>query len=181
MNKLLGHFRTINHHKWIVTKLCFRCGLYRQGLCHDLSKYSWIEFSTGVTYFQGNKSPNGKDREINGYSAAWLHHKGRNKHHWEYWTDLIHGECVPIRMPVPYLVEMWCDRIAATQVYEKSNYSDHSAYDYFKRNYDNVIMHQDTKDLLELLLQYTCDHGLDKTIIYIKSEVLPKGYSLLNT
>lgn len=181
MKNFFGHFTTIHHHKWLVMKLCFRCGLYKQGLLHDLSKYSWIEFSTGVRFFQGNRSPNGIDRKVNGYSAAWLHHKGRNKHHWEYWTDIIHGVCTPARMPVKYLVEMWCDRIAATKVYEKEQYTDASAYAYFKKNYDNVIMHQETKDLLELLLTYTAAHGLSDTIFYIKTSVLEKGYALLQT
>jgi len=140
-----------------------------------------MEFSTGVKYFQGNRSPNSIDREQNGYSAAWLHHKGRNKHHWEYWVDLIHGECIPIRMPIPYLIEMWCDRIAATKVYEKQACTDDSALRYFLKNYDNVIMHPDTKDLLELLLRYTATHGIDRTIAYIRSEVKTKGYTLLQT
>lgn len=174
-----GHLITITKHKWQVMQLCFRCGLYKQGLLHDLSKYSWIEFSAGVRYFQGNRSPNSEDRKQNGYSAAWLHHKGRNKHHWEYWTELIHGQCIPIQMSVPYLVEMWCDRIAATKVYQKEAYTSSSALIYFQENYDNVIMHQDTKDLLELMLQYTATYGEGKTILYIKQEVLTKGYALL--
>ena len=57
MNKLWGHFSTITAHKIKVGQLCFRCGLYKQGLLHDLSKYSWVEFSAGVKYFQGNRSP----------------------------------------------------------------------------------------------------------------------------
>ena len=39
-----GHLSTINHHKRLVLRYCFRLGLYRQGLCHDLSKYSPVEF-----------------------------------------------------------------------------------------------------------------------------------------
>ena len=58
-------------------KNCFAVGLYRQGLLHDLSKYSWEEFATGVKYYQGNRSPNAAEKEEKGYSAAWLHHKGR--------------------------------------------------------------------------------------------------------
>ncbi len=52
MNKLVGHFSTITAHKIKVGQLCFRCGLYKQGLLHDLSKYSWVEFSAGVKYFK---------------------------------------------------------------------------------------------------------------------------------
>ena len=41
----------------------------------------------GAKYYQGNRSPNEIERREKGYSAAWLHHKGRNKHHLEYWID----------------------------------------------------------------------------------------------
>lgn len=86
-----GHLSTINHHKWLVMQHCFKVGLYRQGLLHDLSKYSPVEFLAGVKYYQGFESPNNAERRAIGYSRAWLHHKGRNKHHLEYWTlSLIH-------------------------------------------------------------------------------------------
>ena len=82
------HFLTITHHKLVVMEGCFQVGLFKQGLLHDLSKYSWEEFKTGVKYYQGTRSPNAAEKEEKGYSSAWLHHKGRNKHHFEYWTDV---------------------------------------------------------------------------------------------
>ena len=48
---LKGHFSTITHHKMLVMKTCFKVGLYRQGLLHDLSKYTPIEFIPGVIYY----------------------------------------------------------------------------------------------------------------------------------
>lgn len=178
MHNAWGHFLTITKHKWIVMKLCFRCGLYKQGLLHDLSKYSWVEFRAGVKYFQGNKSPNSKEREQYGYSPAWLHHKGRNKHHWEYWTELI-KEAVPVQMPLCYVLEMFCDRVAATKAYQKGEYNNKSALEYFLRNYDNVIMEPHSRALTQLLLEYLAVHGLDETIHFIKTEVKKKGYALV--
>ena len=100
MSKAWKHFKTITYHKYLVAKGCFRVGLYRQGLLHDLSKYSPAEFLVGARYYQGNRSPNNAEREAIGYSSAWLHHKGRNKHHYEYWIDYStrdvagrHGPC----------------------------------------------------------------------------------------
>ena len=84
MNRFFGHLSTITRHKIKVTLLCFRCGLYAQGIKHDLSKYSYVEFWAGVRYYQGNRSPIDREKEVKGYSMGWLHHKGRNKHHWEY-------------------------------------------------------------------------------------------------
>ena len=85
--KFWGHRRTVVKHRYLVTAGCFRVGLYRQGLLHDLSKFSPTEFMVGARYWQGNRSPNNAEREDIGYSTAWLHHKGRNRHHFEYWVD----------------------------------------------------------------------------------------------
>ena len=84
----IKHYKTIHHHKMLVMQGCFRCGLYWQGLTHDLSKLSPVEFWAGAKYWQGTCSPNNAQRKAEGYSAAWLHHKGRNKHHLEYWMVL---------------------------------------------------------------------------------------------
>ena len=105
-----------------MAKGCFAVGLYKQGLMHDLSKYSWVEFRVGAKYYQGTRSPNNAEREEHGYSLAWLHHKGRNKHHYEYWLD--YGfppdrSITGMNMPKKYVVEMFMDRIAACKVYMK--------------------------------------------------------------
>ena len=83
----LAHFKTITHHRHLVCRYCFRLGLYRQGLLHDLSKYAPCEFWRGAKYYQGYRSPNDAERKQNGVSLAWLHHKGRNRHHFESWID----------------------------------------------------------------------------------------------
>ena len=104
--KAWQHFKTITWHRWLVRDGCFRVGLIWQGLCHDLSKYAPTEFRTGARYYQGTRSPNAAEREDKGYSEAWMHHKGRNRHHYEYWTDMNmqtrNYESVP--MPRKYLV-----------------------------------------------------------------------------
>ena len=88
IKQFLGHLHTINHHKWLVTRDCIRVGLISQGLKHDLSKYAPIEFLAGVKYYEGGKrSPINREKEEKGYSQGWLHHKGRNRHHFEYWID----------------------------------------------------------------------------------------------
>ena len=84
---ILEHLRTVNRHRHLVRKYCFRLGLYWQGLTHDLSKYSPTEFWRSAKYYQGYRSPNDQERLVNGVSLSWLHHKGRNRHHFEYWTD----------------------------------------------------------------------------------------------
>ena len=97
----MGHFLTITKHRHAVMKNCFRAGIPWRGLVHDLSKYSPTEFFNGVRYFQGDRSPNEGEREAKGYSEAWMHHKGRNRHHYEYWTDysLVTKRVEPVKMP----------------------------------------------------------------------------------
>lgn len=172
MANIWGHLKTITKHKIAVTKLCFRCGLYKQGLLHDLSKYSWVEFSAGARYYQGNRSPIDREKEVKGYSLGWLHHKGRNKHHWEYWLDNATDGIQPLEMPLNYVIEMYCDRTAASKIYMKDAYHDGSAYEYFMRGYHHVLMHPNTKALLEHILIYQRDHGTDQTIAYIRKELL---------
>ncbi len=160
---------TITRHKIKVGQLCFRVGLYKQGLLHDLSKYSPTEFITGCRYYQGTRSPNSAEREKLGYSLAWLHHKGRNKHHWEFWVDFTRKGVIAAKMPNRYVVEMFCDRVAASLIYRGKDYKDSDPIDYYNGGKDSYIMHPQTRELLESLLIYLKENGLDKTVSYIKN------------
>jgi hypothetical protein len=176
--KAWEHFKTITHHRHLVMKYCFRVGLYRQGLLHDLSKYQPVEFLVGCRYFQGDQSPNNAERKATGVSLAWLHHKGRNKHHFEYWIDygLNPGEgMVGMKMPVNYVVEMVMDRIAASRTYQKEAYTDASALEYFYKGRHKYMMHPETMALLEELLKMLADKGEEETFAYIREVILKRG------
>lgn len=173
--KLWGHFKTITSHKILVMKGCFRLGLYKQGLLHDMSKYSLSEFLVGCRYYQGNRSPNNAEREDIGYSSAWLHHKGRNKHHYEYWIDYGTDGCKMLkgmRMPNKYVVEMVVDRIAASKTYKKEAYTDSCPWEYYAHGQGDYIMHSEVVELLECLLKMLASEGEEKTFAYIRKEVL---------
>lgn len=177
LKKAYQHFKTITYHKWLVMKGCFSIGLYRQGICHDLSKYSPVEFMVGVRYFQGNRSPNNAEREEKGYSASWLHHKGRNKHHYEYWIDYsskdIEGGMTPAPMPVRYILEMTMDRIAACKVYNKEKYTQHHPLNYYRKGRQESPLHEKTRRTLELLLMILDRHGEKEMVRFIKKKILP--------
>ncbi len=164
------HFCTITKHRHKVISHCFRAGIGWQGLFHDLSKYTPVEFSEGRRHYLGTRSPNERARELYGYSLAWMHHKGRNKHHYEYWTDvdLKSKQYVPIEMPVRYVTEMFCDRVAASKIYQGDKYTDRSALDYFLRGNAKNIMHPNTADLLESWLRMLDERGEEETFAYIK-------------
>lgn len=169
------HFKTITHHRILVLKGCFRVGLYWQGLTHDLSKYSPTEFWAGAKYYQGTRSPNAAEREDKGYSEAWMHHKGRNRHHYEYWTDMSRQtRCYePIPMPRRYLVEMVMDRRAACMTYQGSAYRDDSALVYFEKSRERELMHPQTSRQLRYILTMLAQQGEEETFRYLKDWVLP--------
>lgn len=166
--------RTINHHKRLVMRLCFKVGLYRQGLLHDLSKYAPVEFWTGAKYYQGTHSPNEEERREKGYSAAWLHHKGRNKHHMEYWIDYP-DEGMPmagLEMPVNYVAEMFCDRVAASKTYLRERYHDGAPFEYYDKRKAHYMLHPNTRQLLEKLLVMLRDEGEEAVFAYIRKQLL---------
>ena len=171
------HFKTITHHRHLVRKHCFAVGLYRQGLMHDLSKYSPVEFLAGARYYQGNRSPNNAEREDRGVSYAWLHHKGRNKHHLEYWIDYDtakDGKMAGMKMPVRYVVEMFCDRVAACKTYNGDKYKDSDPYDYYSKSHDHYMIHPESDALLRKMLVMLKNNGEEKTFRYIRKKIVKK-------
>jgi hypothetical protein len=176
-----GHLKTISYHKLLVFQLCARCGLPVQGAVHDLSKFSPDEFLVGVRYFQGDRSPNAAERHYEGFSRAWIHHKGRNKHHYEYWLDMHEGFDATLYgniIPTCYMVEMFCDRVAASKVYEKEKYTCASALNYFKRELSvgNLPFHPSSAAFLYVLLEYLSEHGEEATLAYIRTNIVEARY-----
>ena len=172
----IEHFKTITRHRNLVCKYCFRLGLISQGLCHDLSKYSPAEFITGAKYYQGSRSPNDAERKANGVSMAWLHHKGRNRHHFEYWIDyclredgsVYMGGC---KMPLRYVAEMFCDRIAACRIYLGEKYTDAAPYDYYVRSKPHILIHPETGEEIETMLRVLKEQGEEAAFEYVRKRL----------
>jgi len=186
-----GHLKTIRAHKREVRRLMIAAGLPLQGIRHDWSKYLPSEFWRGARYYQGYRSPNAFERELEGFSRAWLHHKGRNKHHFEYWVDVVACassmeeasnsqtmRMIGVPMPTRYVVEMFCDRVAASKIYQGNAYTDGSALAYLDREYgaSREIMHPDTYRFIKELLTYLNDHGEERTLDYIKHKIVKARY-----
>ena len=111
------------------------------------------------------------EKEEKGYSLGWLHHKGRNKHHWEYWLDFGVDGIYACKMPTNYVIEMFCDRVAASMIYQKENYTDSSALEYYENGRGKILIHPETDALIHHLLKYLSEYGLDQTIHYIVAEI----------
>ena len=160
LQKTFKHFCLITKHKWVVFKLCIKVGEPIRGLLHDLSKYSWTEFSESIKYFNGEHSPITECKKENGYSKAWLHHKGRNKHHTEYWIDLDAPEKTPI-MPYKYVAEMLCDKMAAGITYQGKNWTKEYELQYWLNEKDHILLNQKVKDLVTDCLTQVSQKGID--------------------
>lgn len=174
---IIKHFVTITKHRHKVMRYCFRAGLYKQGLCHDLSKYSRVEFINGAKYYAGTFSPNHNERQAKGYSEAWMHHKGRNRHHTEYWVDvdIKDNQYKPVPMPDRYIAESICDRIAASEIYNQKNFHPHMVLDYFMREKDRIPMHDKTKQTMEEILNLYVQYGKKYILHYLRENMRGKN------
>ncbi len=173
IRNFFGHIGTTTRHRHEVIKNCARLGILWQGLRHDLSKYSPSEFFQGVKYWCGTKSPNDGARAELGYSSAWMHHKGRNRHHFEYWSDYDPKTRVmtPVKMPVKYVAEMFCDRVAASKIYMKEKYTDEAPLKYFQGGKKVRAIHPETSDLIEHFLTVLAEQGEKKAFSYINEYI----------
>lgn len=161
--KAVKHFKLITKHKWEVFKLCIKAGIPFRGFMHDLSKYSPTEFIESAKFYVGDHSPITEAKKANGYSKAWLHHKGRNKHHYEYWYDAKAPDKTPV-IPYKYAVEMVCDTLAAGKIYLGKNWNNNSQLAYWLRTKDLEYINLKTADFLEAVYTEVSKNGIDKTI-----------------
>ena len=111
------------------------------------------------------------EKEQFGFANGWMHHKGRNKHHWEYWYDMKDGVWQPLEMPFNYFVEMVCDRVAACKIYQKEKYTKESALQYFLTRNDKKYMHPKTSQKLEEVLRSISIYGENKVYHDLKQQV----------
>ena len=158
------YFVTVCRHKALVYHECQACGITWQGIVHDISKFSRDEFISSAKYYCGDKSPHYQDAEENGYSSAWLHHKGRNKHHWEYWTDFNEedGSIKANKIPYKYVVEMVCDWIGAGKVYKSTSWKQSEPLEYYNKVRAGRHFHPETELLIITFLKCIKDEGLDE-------------------
>lgn len=175
LKNIVGHFMVITRHKWVVFKLCCKVGQPWRGLVHDLSKYSPTEFWEGVKYFNGKHSPITDAKKDKGYSQAWLHHKGRNKHHTDYWVDLSAPDKTPI-IPYQYVAEMLCDKLAAGIVYKGKDWTKEYELDYWLNERDKTLVNDQVEALITEFLTQVSKDGIDKVLTKKNVKALYKKY-----
>ncbi len=161
LKQVFQHFNTITRHRHKVIIHCAKAGIFWQGLRHDLSKYSPTEFWPSVKYYQGFRSPIEKEREEKGMSVVWMHHQGRTRHHFEYWKDYNpeSHRIEPVEMPIRYVIEMICDRVAASKIYYGDKYTNDTPLNYLRTAKHIRTIHPKTDALLEELLTDLAENG----------------------
>ena len=164
IKNFFGHLKTVLKHKWYVFKLCVKAGIPYRGLVHDLSKFSPTEFFESVKYYNGKRSPITFCKQDKGYSEAWLHHKGRNKHHYQYWFDEKANPKAPV-MPYKYAVEMLCDTFAAGMTYQGKNWTNEYQLNYWKeKERPGEMLNSKMHKFLEIVYTEVAKDGIDKVI-----------------
>ncbi len=178
ISNLFKHIALVIKHKHKVFINCAKCGIIYRGIVHDLSKFTPTEFFESARHYQGNRSPIGACRRATGVSYAWLHHKGRNKHHIEYWLD---PDCsVTPLMPYKYAVECVCDKIAATKTYAGKNYNESMPILHWHKYGNKVDGNPKTMAFIEKVFEDLSLHG-EKYVLnkkYMKktfSEITEEG------
>ena len=183
------HTETIVTHIGIVKDLCYQMGIPELGDSHDLSKFSPEEFEI-YKYADGKRSPHDNARDKLGYSPSWVHHKARNPHHWEYWTDFNsatpNGDgtftiiCKCVKMPYDRVIEMFCDFVGAGKVYTKDAWTVKTPLDYWNKNCEGQrAMHPDSEKLIKKLLTTLSEkESLEDFVAWYNSnkEKLQKNY-----
>lgn len=167
IKNIIKHFQLITKHKIVVFVLCVKAGQPFRGLMHDWSKYSITEFWESVRYYDGTRSPINVCWEEKGYSEAWLHHKGRNKHHYEYWYDPKAPEKTPV-IPYPYAVEMVCDRVAAGMVYQGKNFNQKEPLKFLEKEKENEkissFINEKIEQFLTKVFTEMSENGVNETL-----------------
>ena len=164
--KIIKHIALVSKHKWLVFKYAVKAGIPWRGFVHDLSKFSPTEFFESVKYYNGKRSPLHECRADIGYSKAWLHHKGRNKHHFEYWEDISKNGRTGVFLPYKYMVEAICDKIAAGIAYNGKDWNQKEPYEYWTNIESKapVEKHPGTIEFVNTVLKKVADDGLDAAI-----------------
>ena len=163
VSNFFKHIKLVSKHKWLVFKFSVKLGIPFRGLMHDLSKFSYDEFWESVKYYDGKVSPITKCKQENGYSKAWLHHKGRNKHHVQYWVDLGTKGVAPV-IPYKYVVEMICDKLSASITYNGKNWTNSSEYEYWVKEKKRIIVNPKIENFLEEVFLNLKENGLEKIL-----------------
>lgn len=176
MKNMWYHLRTVQTHRKWVRHYCFKLGIPWQGITHDLSKYSPAEFFESAKYYCGNRSPIDRCKEENGYSMAWFHHRGRNKHHYEYWCDNFDKGCTTNLMPKKYFLELVADYLGAGHAYYGSKFTFTKEYEWWKNKRKNPLKMDERQLIMLDIIFRTLAEKENRQGIFSQTILTPEEY-----
>jgi hypothetical protein len=150
----MKYFLLILKHKWFVFIVGRKIGvsLWR------LLKHDWTKFLVSELPHYNRQFFGGADDPL-GFVTCWTRHQNRNDHHWEYWIPRTgcnrctppYKDMEPIPMAEQAVKEMVADWIGAGRAYE-GKWPDLKNWEWYKRNYDKIIVHSITRDLINRII-----------------------------
>lgn len=182
------HFKTVCKHKYWVFRYSLLAGIPIRGLVHDLSKFSPTEFLTSVEYYTGKQSPVNVERNLKQYSTIWLHHRGRNPHHFEYWVDKRsvgkNFSLVVVPMPFKYALEMICDWLGAGRAYLGKDFSMAKQVEFFDTATFSPFIHPQTKEFVRLMYEELLkaqDKQAEKEVFKMAEDLYARAWDIVLT
>ena len=163
LKNIVKHICLVIRHKWYVFIYCCKLGMPFRGFMHDWSKFSPTEFFESIKYYKGTYSPITECKRHKGYSKAWLHHKGRNKHHPEYWYDEDAKNQTPM-IPYKYVAEMICDKLSASKIYNGKNWTLKSEIEYWEKEKIKTKLNENISEMLTEVFTQVAEQGINKTL-----------------
>lgn len=160
-------------HKFWVAYYCFQLGLYWQGITYDLSKFSLTEIKGALKYWNDFKSSLAYEKELNGYSETFLHHRGHNPHHYEYWIHSLDEGGVAAEMPRKYALELICDYLAACRTYRGNPKEE---YKWWEEHSPKMKIHRRTKQYLNRIFLNFSHNSLKQAVKFADKCMLNKLY-----
>ena len=160
MGEIFNYFKSICRHRHYVSHYCFMCHEYKRGIFHDISRFSPTEFTEMAAYYDGKHYTVDMARKHNGYSVAWLHHKGRNDHHYQYWIDNFGEGGRAIRMPYHQTVEMLCDYLGEGRLHDGKMFTYARELKFWEDKTDpdnDMLIHEDTQKFMDIVIQSLAD------------------------
>ena len=106
-------------------------------------------------------------------SLAWLHHKGRNRHHLNTGSTTVLPTTVRSTWRVQNAAQI-CSRNVLRphcrlQGLSGDKYTDASAYDYYEKSRGHILIHPETGELIGKMLLVLKEQGEDAAFDYVRA------------
>lgn len=156
LRRHIAYLKYVIAHKYHVYRAGKLIGVpVLQLIVHDWSKFlprEWFAYAETFYNKDGSEKEYKSGQESPEFKKAWRFHQITNKHHWQYWIlvwDRAEWEALP--MPVNDALEMVADWSGAGMAIAGNP----DPKIWYAKNYQNVKVHQTTRDLINDIIANT--------------------------